>query len=75
MLSCLHFRDNSNIDEDGYYKVRPIFQNLNKCCSRWTQTDDGVYSVDESMIPYYGRHSSKQYISEIWLQGLVPLQC
>jgi DNA excision repair protein ERCC-6 len=62
VLSCLHFRDNSNIDEDGYYKVRPIFQNLNKCCSRWTQTDDGVYSVDESMIPYYGRHSSKQYI-------------
>ncbi len=62
VLSCLHFRDNSNIDKDGYYKVRPIFQNLNKCCSRWTQTDDGVYSVDESMIPYYGRHSSKQYI-------------
>ena len=33
VLKCLHLRDNTLIDkanEDGYYKVRPIFKNLNK---------------------------------------------
>ena len=33
VLKCLHLRDNTLIDkanEDGYYKVRPIFENLNK---------------------------------------------
>ena len=63
VLSCLHFRDNTKIDKDGYYKVRPIFHNLNKTCSKLVSlSKDGKFSVDECMIPYYGRHSSKQYI-------------
>ena len=60
MLQCLHFRDNAKIYDDGYFKVRPIFANLNKA-GHWF-VDEGQFSVDEVMIPYFGRHSSKQYI-------------
>jgi hypothetical protein len=34
--------------------------NLNKGSKWWM--DSGVYSVDEVMIPYFGRHGSKQFI-------------
>jgi hypothetical protein len=40
--------------------MRPIFANLNKA-GRWF-VESGKFSVDEVMIPYYGRHSSKQFI-------------
>ncbi len=63
VLSCLHFRDNSKIEKDGYYKVRPIFHNLNRMSKQLVSlSKDGKFSVDECMVPYYGRHSSKQYI-------------
>jgi DNA excision repair protein ERCC-6 len=60
VLQCLHFRDNTLLDGDGYFKVRPIINNLNKS-SKWF-LGSGQYSVDEVMIPYFGRHGSKQYI-------------
>lgn len=41
--------------------MRPIFNNLNKNCSKLV-LGKGKFAVDESMISYYGRHSSKQYI-------------
>ena len=43
------------------YQVRPIFDNLNKNSHQWFG-QSGRYSVDETMVPYFGRHSSKQYI-------------
>lgn len=46
--------------EDGFYKVRPIFNNLNEG-GRWFRGKKD-YSIDEVMIPYFGRHSAKQYI-------------
>jgi hypothetical protein len=63
VLSCLHFRDNTKIipGGDSYYKVRPIYDNLNRAGKRWF-TGGQTYSVDEVMVPYYERHSSKQYI-------------
>jgi hypothetical protein len=63
VLACLHFRDNMKIEPNGdnYYKVRPIFHNLNQASKRWFSSYE-KFSVDEVMIPYYGRHSSKQYI-------------
>lgn len=61
MLSCLHFRDNAYLDEDPYYKVRPIFANLNENCKRWFAGQD-KFSVDETMVPYFGHHSTKQFI-------------
>ena len=60
MLASLHFRDNQLIDKDGFYKVRPIFDNLNEGGRFFA--DQEKFSVDEIMIPYYGRHSAKQYI-------------
>lgn len=63
VLKCLHFRDNCKIDSDGYYKIRPIFDQLNSCAKWATHLSEcGNYSVDEIMLPYFGRHSTKQYI-------------
>ena len=60
VLTLLHFRDNQEINEDGFYKVRPIFHSLNKGGRFFV--DEEKYSVDECMIPYFGRHSAKQFI-------------
>lgn len=43
------------------FQVRPIFDNLNRTSSKWLSRE-GRYSVDEMMVPYFGRHSSKQFI-------------
>jgi len=61
MLHCLHFRDNADMDDDSFYKVRPIFDNLNKNSRKW-YSNSTMFSIDESMLPYYGRHSAKQFI-------------
>lgn len=61
ILSCLHYADNGQANNDRYYKVRPIFKNLNKQASKYTSLINSL-SVDESMIPYFGRHNTKQYI-------------
>ncbi len=60
IMRCLHFTDNMAMNEDRFYKVRPLFEHLNKVskirnCTEYT-------SVDEIMILYYGRHRDKQYI-------------
>lgn len=60
MLHCLYFRDNTMIDDDGFFKVRPLFTNLNKA-GQWF-LEEGEFSVDEVMVPYFGRHSAKQFI-------------
>jgi hypothetical protein len=61
-MQCLHFRDNADLDGDIYYKVRPIFDIVNRGRSLFEGYEDGVYSVDEVMIPYYGKHSTRQFI-------------
>ena len=43
-----------------YLQIRPLFENLNKGGKFFT--DEPTYSVDEIMIPYFGRHSVKQFI-------------
>ncbi len=40
--------------------MKPIFANLNES-GQWFG-EGGVFSVDEVMIPYFGSHSSKQFI-------------
>ena len=57
ILSCLHFADNGRTDGYRYYMVRPIFENLNKQSSKYTNLFSCL-SVDESMIPYFGRHNT-----------------
>ena len=62
IMYSLHFTDNSTMpsDADRFYKVRPIFDNLNRCSKYFSASDS--FSIDEGMISYYGRHGCKQYI-------------
>ena len=62
IFSNLHIRDNTDINDDCYYKVRPLFRILNTSFERFTSANN--FSVDESMIPYYGRYGTKEFIRE-----------
>ncbi|GBM19898.1 Chimeric ERCC6-PGBD3 protein [Araneus ventricosus] len=57
----LHFNDNTAIDSDRYYKVRPIYILLNEALQKF-----GVFaehlSIDERMVRYFGRHGCKMYM-------------
>lgn len=60
IMASIHVVDNTKCNDDPFFKVRPIFQELNSSYkilpfSKWL-------SVDESMIPYYVRHRYKQFI-------------
>ena len=61
-LRYLHFADNQNLTaNDRYAKVRPIFSMLNE---NWLNhfANENYLSIDESMVPYCGRHGLKQHI-------------
>ena len=62
VMTNIHFADNTDADDDKFYKVRPIFNNLNKSAEWLLPDSESLYSVDETMVPYYGRHSCKQFI-------------
>lgn len=56
-VQLLHFCDNQEIYDDTFYKLRPIFHQL-KYCSQWFDPyNDGKYSVDEILCPYFRKHS------------------
>ncbi|KAK4302449.1 hypothetical protein Pmani_025471 [Petrolisthes manimaculis] len=60
IMRCLHFADNMKMTDDKFHKVRPLIQHLNQVNKpKYSQE---FYSIDEVIIPYYGRHSSKQFI-------------
>ena len=60
IMRILHFADNMEINQDRFYKVRPLIEHLNKVCK---QKEIPEYtSIDEVMVPYYGKHGDKQYI-------------
>lgn len=62
LLRYIHVCDNTNLEPgDKLAKLRPLFTMLNeRFIQNWPVTQD--ISIDESMVPYYGRHSSKQFI-------------
>lgn len=64
LMKYLHLCDNATIDkEDKMAKVRPLTNALNEKCLLYfpfVRTSD--LSIDESMVPYYGRHGAKQFI-------------
>ena len=72
ILSNLHLADNTQITEDRYYKVRVLFEKdryykvrvlFEKLNFNFKQYGSFVnQSVDESVIPYYGKHCTKQFI-------------
>ena len=59
--SCLHIADNHNLAQSKVAKVLPPLELLRTNCQQF-----GVFhknlSIDESMVPYRGLHSAKQYI-------------
>lgn len=62
LLRHLHFNDNAKIDRnDKLYKIRPLLEALNRNFKNHGGLEEGL-SIDESMIPYYGKHYAKQYI-------------
>ena len=62
ILKNFHLSDNDNLDDtDRLTKLRPFVSKLQEKF-RENNTLDEYLSIDESMIPYYGRHYAKQYI-------------
>lgn len=62
ILRHLHMNDNSKIDaSDRLYKLRPFLDNLGESFKKHGGLDECL-SIDESMIPYYGKHYAKQFI-------------
>ena len=62
ILSVFHLADNHHLEpSDVFSKVRPFYAAINEKCLEYFLNDECL-SVDESMLPYYGRHSSKQRI-------------
>ena len=60
IFSCLHLANNLEMNTDIYFKARPLFDKLNLNFKKYFNTNN--YSIDESMIPYYGKHGTKQFI-------------
>ena len=60
ILQYLHFADDSKIDDDKYYKIRPLFHELNNSFKVFPLTAD--LGIDETMIRCYGKHSTKQFV-------------
>ena len=57
-----HLADNENLDKtDRFGKVRLLFDAINKQCVAHYRPEQHL-SVDESMVPYFGKHGAKQYI-------------
>lgn len=58
----LHLSDNDILDKnDKFAKIRPFIDIINKKNLQW-----GIFSfalsIDEQMVPYFGRHSCKMFI-------------
>ncbi|XP_039949820.1 piggyBac transposable element-derived protein 3-like [Bactrocera tryoni] len=62
ILKYMHVSDNTLLDQgDKFTKVRPLWNKLNASWMRYFPRFTNV-SIDESMVPYYGHHSTKQHI-------------
>ena len=58
----LPLADNENLDKtDRFGKIRPLFDAINKQCVAHYRPEQPL-SVDESMVPYFGKHGAEQYI-------------
>ncbi|XP_043191510.1 piggyBac transposable element-derived protein 3-like [Amphibalanus amphitrite] len=58
----LHFADNEHLPTgDKIAKVRPLFEELNRVLLQFGVIHPQL-SIDEQMVPYFGRHSSKMFM-------------
>lgn len=60
IMGSLHVVDNTKITNDPFFKVRPLFSELNT--SYKVMSFKEWLSVNENMVPYFGRHGCKQFI-------------
>lgn len=63
IIQNLHCCDNNNLlnTNDKFAKIRPLIDALNKRFIDFAPFQEN-HSVDESMVPYFGRHGTKQFI-------------
>lgn len=62
IMKVLHIADNNNLDpDDKFSKLRPHFTSLNNNFLKFAPHKEH-HSVDEAMVPYFGRHGAKQFI-------------
>lgn len=58
----IHFSDNEQLDKsDKFSKLRPLFDMINEKNMQFGVFSHNI-SIDEEMVPYFGRHSCKMYI-------------
>ena len=58
LMRVIHFADNQMINkEDPYYKIKPLILEINKLNKIIDLPK--YFCVDESIVPYYGRHNTK----------------
>ena len=57
-----HFSDNTKLTKDDKFtKMRPLLTMLNERLLQYAILDERL-CVDESMMPYFGRHGAKQFL-------------
>ena len=62
LVRYVHLCDSASLGEsDKFGKVRRLLSLLNECFLLYFLKERNL-SIDESMIPYYGRHGAKQFI-------------
>lgn len=62
ILRYLHFADNQTLKAtDKMAKIRPFYNMMNERFLRFWPPEQDI-DVDESMVPYFGKHSAKQFI-------------
>ena len=74
IIRYLHIADNSNLTQSKLAKIMPVYERLKENCLRFGFFHQ-LLSIDESMVPYRGLHSTRQYIkckpvklgSKIWM--------
>ena len=59
---CCHLADNNNLSRSKVAKVQPLYDALNKALLQYGVFDDKL-RIDASMVPYYGHHGSKMFIT------------
>lgn len=56
ILKIFYLNDNANIDKDDrFFKLRPLITHLNNTFRFHGGLQENL-SIDERMIPYYGKH-------------------
>lgn len=57
----IHAADNQSLSSEKMAKISPLYEMLNQSLLMFGVLHEYL-SIDESMVPYFGRHSCKQFI-------------